>query len=480
MSNPTLPNEVLHLIAGKVPLAPARPTGIGGMVKSAEQSKLRDDLWNYALASRSSRDAAYSLLFSSFLLEIVLVNPKSLRLRETAVTELSNCTAAFLYSANRSSTVSIARKTRTFSLVVHAPKLPSVTLNDVILRGGLPRIFDSLHGTGYSIESLSICVSSQPPWDYAGSDNELRQAFQNLLSSPYLRHLQIDGVINLPQDLLHGTRIQKIELYNFSFTVPGIDRFSNNIPGAVESLGLDIFSKPQEIPQIMNQLAKNGLEDAYFRLVSPRLILDMIVFIASKAKNLTKLRVALAKGTHSLDEDVIYPFTNITKLSDLRISDNTATTINSSNIVHVLQSSIFPPTIQRLVIELTLHISLSSPSDVDNVPGARDEWSAFDELFRQALQPIPTIIIHFNYRIYIEPSYRGPTFDERAFEKTIHPRFDPLLPQFSGCPLRWIVEVHAKAHDSRAEYQATSSGSRQCIVVRYGGRDSLQVPLYIM
>ncbi|KJA14947.1 hypothetical protein HYPSUDRAFT_1070922 [Hypholoma sublateritium FD-334 SS-4] len=449
--------QIFDLLALDVP----RPTTSEGS-KCKEQTENREALWACAQVSSSFHHEAYSRLFNTVVLEAWLgrgrtIKPESISQLERAADMLSNSGY-------------VVRHIKTFCLFVNSS---AAFLHDFIQNGRLSQILNALHGPDHGVESLSFIVECNVRrWEYSESDQEFQLAFQDLIQSSRLKHVQLCGIAKIPVKIFHTKKIQRVELYRMGFDAEEGDI---SLSFSLESIGMDVPDR-DEVP-IALQFVSTGskIKQIYCQVTSAHSMARVIEIAApTSADTLKEFHVQISGTNFSNTLPLLgsppprqkFHFCRLVQLTSLRISE-----VIGAEVINVLQNFLALCSFPSLA-DLTLDtvIDLGHITQVHAIPHP-ERWNLLDQLLAQpTFKAIPKIVIVVQFNVEVNPP-----FDHAAYDAKVLELLYESLPEFNAARQAGStrgVKINTVFRDVLFDVPNHS------VFVRYGGRGARRIPLY--
>lgn len=463
---PDLPLDIHFQILGHLVLDAPRP--IEGS-ESQEQVTNRATLWAYAKVSSSFRDRAYSLLFSTVVLEAWLggsVKPAD---------QLSQLQQMADMLSNNAPSGNVVRHIKTFCLFVVTP---ASRFHHFIQKGRLTQILDALYGPCHGVESLSFIVACNGlrPWEYSASDREFQRAIQDLIRSPRLKHVQLCGIEKVPGNIFHEKEIQRVELYGVGFDVAIVDML---FPSSTESIGMDesvaiastvfqIIAKGLNLKQIYCQV-KSELSMARMIEIATLICADTLRAFHVQISGIDFSRALPDIG--SPPPGKIYHFCYLKRLTSLRISE-----VIGTGVIHVLRHFLelcsFSSELGELILDTLIH--LDHDNGTESLPHP-ERWCLLDRLLTQPtsmLNAIPKIVIIVQFNVSVNPPSDRAAYDAEMLER-LHERLPEFIAARTAARIREV-----KVNTVFQEVGPLARGSKHSVFARCGGKGVLRIPSY--
>ncbi|KAF8202902.1 hypothetical protein BJ912DRAFT_942238 [Pholiota molesta] len=458
--------------------------------ESPQQAENRATLRTYSMVSRSFCSNANSRLFSSVVLRMKAFS----RIRNARlVASVIRRFVALLRDSLNFPNLGMIYHIRSFALIIQIDC--NLSQADNFLHDAtIHHLIDVLHGPNHGVESLALDMGyGKLEYREIYIKHDLLCSFQNIICSPSLKHLRLNGLLGFPRTLLRGTNLKNIELYNTAIQCNGNTLDAPPII-TMESIGADESFRLVDLLHSGNvaidttsryQAAFVELKALYFVVHLLKRIPKAINIAANAANTLQTLHIHLFgewRGQRfSSSPDPIYPFHLLPRLSSLRLSSKTIG-LGWHNVIYpfrcILESSTIPESLKMLSVETMASGCFNGRLyQLDKL----DEWLAMDSVLMQPMfNAIPQTKIILEYPIYGYQSNEYAELQKNNIEDFL---LLDALPNFSesrrGSSLPCISVVVIQRYpdqSSRHQNMNHSESNRKGVTLRCGGRKILDIP----
>ncbi|KAF9480985.1 hypothetical protein BDN70DRAFT_572201 [Pholiota conissans] len=414
----------------------------------------RDTLRAYSLVSRSCCIMARRRLFSSIILYVGLT-PDFPNLNLTEIAAATEHFATMIQDSVKFPNIGMSYFIQSFTFTIPAACIKNRVMR-FLRKPSIYRILDALHGPSHGITSLTLNMGVGR-LDYVKLERELVRALEDITHSPKLKHLHINGLIDIPISLFHGVRLKTLELIRARvLREEGGHKCGVSI---IETISLDNMLSFDGLIQHSNDASSNSLIFA-----SPK----ALYIQGGSLPNAVKFAISTALYTlQSLSVHVDapptaeYPFHLLAGLSLLRILHGKDTSRNrKKELQQVLELCTLPPSLMSLTIETYDQDCLPYPTD----------WVDIDSVLVQtSFSCIPQVQIIF--RLSCDANNHNRMKNLFEVRNLALSKAGEALPKFLKArkgASRPVLGVTISIYDDRERCKA--------LTMKFGGKQTFEMP----
>lgn len=400
----------------------------------AQDASDRGSLRSCAMVSREFLTRAYWHLFSS--IDIIIRGRDNSTVKES-ITVLEKLHGA-LQASLAFPTVGFVYMLRNVALYIEG--LGRDECYRLIQGGSLGNILQALHGPNHGIEwfSLRVHTTRSINLDFLMLDNGFQRALVGLCQSTNLRKIRIQNLSRLPRSLLHGSRVQHVEMHNNDFS-----SFSTAKPMILQPESITVSDA--EFPSTLNALhwegGRLGRSARYISVFGRLSTLELLITHVEKvpgALEIAKLASDSLENLylyiHGLDPaeappdpprsvqppQPIYLFHQFENLRTLRVTKQVVRPLTEPCIIHPLRRFFdlvtLPSSLNTLIVATMAEHKFApnvmpAPEEIPN----KKEWDLFDAvLMKPIFTTVPhlKIVLRYSVRLMNEHAHQ---FQEAPF-----------------------------------------------------------------